>query len=255
MDLANPGCKGSRQSKELHMPEEGNESVETEVSEVPLAAETETTQDERQEPEQKAERRKRNDAEYSWAEVRRQIKDKDQQIDELRKQLSQNQPKAAPEEDEIGRLAEDDIITVAQAKKLAAKMAKQTAQEVLRQREAATIEDRLKLHYPDYAEVLSNENIELLKQNEPELAMSISHIPDPYNQAVAAYKLLKKVAPKKGDSNALEKKKAMENSQKPISVQAVTKQSAIGNAHVFENGLTKELKDQYWKEMQQAMKG
>jgi len=237
------------------MPEEEKESVEAEASAAPLATETEAVQDERPKEDQEAERRKRNDAEYNWAEARRQMRDKDQQIDELRKQLSHNQPKAAPEEDELGKLAEDDIITVSQARKLAAKMAKQTAEEVLRQREAATIEDRLKLHYPDYAEVLSNENIELLKQTEPELAMSISHIPDPYNQAVAAYKLLKKVNPKKVDSNALEKKKAMENSQKPVSVQAVTKQSAIGNAHVFENGLTKELKDQYWKEMQQAMKG
>ncbi len=237
------------------MPEEEKESVEAEASTAPLATETEGKQDERPKEDQESDRRKRNDAEYNWAEARRQMRDKDQQIEELRKQLSHNQPKASPEEDELGKLAEDDIITVSQARKLAAKMAKQTAEDVLRQRDAATIEDRLKLHYPDYADVLSNENIELLKQTEPELAMSISHIPDPYNQAVAAYKLLKKVNPKKSDSNALEKKKAMENSQKPVSVQAVTKQSAIGNAHVFENGLTKELKDQYWKEMQQAMKG
>ncbi len=52
-----------------------------------------------------------------------------------------------------------------------------------------------------------------------------------------------------------EKQKAIANSQKPVSVNAVTKSSAIGNAHMFENGLTPELKKSLWDEMERARKG
>ena len=76
--------------------------------------------------------------------------------------------------------------------------------------------------------------------------------------AAGAYKLLKNTgygAPVKSAAPTLEKKKALENSQKPLSVNTVTKQSAIGNAHAFENGLTPDLKKQLWADMQKAMKG
>ena len=97
-----------------------------------------------------------------------------------------------------------------------------------------------------------------MKQQEPELAQSLWNLrDDPYAQGVAAYKLIKKLGigkeeEEQGDS--VEKKKAIENSKKPLSVQAVSKSSAIGNAHLFENGLTKELKKQLWSEMQEAKK-
>jgi hypothetical protein len=77
---------------------------------------------------------------------------------------------------------------------------------------------------------------------------------DPYAQAVAAYKMLKKQGI--GDMARLQpqKAKALENSRKPVSVQTVTKSSAIGEVHKFDNGLTPELRKELWKEMQQAMK-
>jgi hypothetical protein len=53
----------------------------------------------------------------------------------------------------------------------------------------------------------------------------------------------------------VKKQRALANSQKPVSVNAVTKNSAIGNAHMFENGLTKELKKSLYDEMKNAMKG
>jgi hypothetical protein len=71
---------------------------------------------------------------------------------------------------------------------------------------------------------------------------------------VAAYKLLKRLNPGEDMAKSVEKKKAIENSQKPISVNAVSRNSAIGNAHIFENGLTPELKKQLWKEMEDARK-
>jgi beta-glucosidase/6-phospho-beta-glucosidase/beta-galactosidase len=133
-------------------------------------------------------------------------------------------------------------------------MARNVAEDVFRQREASTVGERISLKYPDYADIVTKENIELAEQLEPELAEAIGKMDDPYKQRVTAYKLLKRVAHKGEVGNSMEKKKAMANSQKPLSVNAVTKQSAIGNAHLFENGLTAELKKQLWKEMRDAAK-
>lgn len=241
----------------MQMSEEENTGVEGEtLSGQPQSSEAVNEHDDVSQEVSEAEQRKRNDAEYNWAEMRRQMREKDQQIDELRRDYQSIARKDPPkeEEDELAGLAKDDILTVAQAEKIAHKMAKKAAEEAIRQRDVSTVDERVQLKFADYAEIVTKENIELLKQTEPELAESLYHIPDPYKQAVAAYKLLKKVTVKKEDPMSLEKKKAMENSQKPMSVNAVTKQSAIGNAHLFENGLTKELKGQLWKEMQDSMK-
>lgn len=237
------------------MSEEENKSVEEQKPQaVAQATESESEHNERQDQAKEADSHKRNEVERNWAETRRKMQELEKQNKEMQEQISRMNPKAPAAEDELANLAEDDILTVAQAKKLATKMAKSVAEDVIKQREAATIDERMAFKYPDFAEVVSKENIELLKQTEPELAQSIYHNPDPNAQAVAAYKLLKKIGVKTNDQNAAEKKKAQENSQKPVSVQAATKQSAIGNAHLFENGLTSELKSQLWKEMQQAMK-
>lgn len=200
--------------------------------------------------EQEAEQRKRNDAEYNWAELRRQREKDREELKQLREELSQLKRPEAPTEEEDFGISDDDLLEGRHLKDLK-KEIKELKSE-LHKKELSTMEERLQLKYPDYADVVSKENIEYLKETEPELAMSISSMKDPYGQAVAAYKLLKKVH--KTPEQTLEQKKALENSQKPVSANAVTKNSAIGNAHLFENGLTPELKKQLWDEMQAAKK-
>ena len=203
---------------------------------------------------QEDQQNKRNDAEYNWAEMRRKLQEQDQKINDKDRQISEltNRP-LTEEEDELANLAKDDIVTVAQAEKLADRRARKIAKELIQQQAASTVEERVNLKYHDYSEIVSKENIKFLQQTEPELAESLYHMPDPYKQAVGVYKLLKKITTKK-EEPSLEKRKAMENSQKPLSVNAVTQQSAIGNAHLFENGLSQEKKDQFYKEMQEAIK-
>lgn len=214
---------------------------------------------ERQEEIQEVQQRKRNDAEYNWSEARRKMEQLERKSREQEEMIARLQQPKEETDDELNNLAEDDILTVSQARKLATKMAKQVANEAIRQREALTVDDRLRSKFSDYDQVVTTENIELLKQNDPELALSLQRLSDdPYAQSIAAYKLLKNTgygAPVKSAAPTLEKKKALENSQKPLSVNTVTKQSAIGNAHAFENGLTPDLKKQLWADMQKAMKG
>lgn len=233
------------------MPDDVNEVVEeTQVGATSTQSETQT-QDDRQRQTNAAEQRKRNDAEYNWAEMRRIERELKQQNEELKKQLSQVNKPLQAEDDEIG-VKDEDLVEGKHLKNLH-KEIRQLRSE-LKQRESSSVEDRLKLHYPDYAEVLANENIELLNKTDPEFAETLALQTDPYKRVVAAYKFLKKLGTQSNATESLEKKKAVENSQKPLSVQAVGKQSAVGNVGMFENNLTPEMKKQFWKDMQTAMK-
>lgn len=229
------------------MDAEETESVEAQASPADAQATEAQGQEEQIDP---AQHRKRNTQEYNWAEARRGLADRDKRIQDLETKLQQlTQPEK--QEESIG---ENDLLTAKDGRKVFRQEAAQIVRDALRQYDAETIEDRLVSKYPDFNEVVSVKNIEFLKETEPELAMSIANLKDdPKAQSIAAYKLLKKLGIG-GNQSSPEKEKALKNAQKPISVNAVTKQSAIGNAHLFENGLTPDLKSQLWKEMQDCMK-
>lgn len=235
------------------MSEEIEESVEQETAHAVAPAEESKGAEELQKAEAFA-KKIGDDQDRNWKEARRKMQElerKSKEQEELISKLS----RPLIEEDEMDRLADDDIITKSQARKLAQKMATEIAEKVIRKREADTVEERLQLKYQDFDQVVTKDSIELLKETEPELAMSLAHMPDPYAQGVAAYKLLKKMGVQTEMPKApVEKAKAIANSQKPVSVNSVTKQSAIGNAHIFENGLTSELKASLYKEMREASK-
>lgn len=239
-------------SKEV-MSDEETISVEAEASQ-DVAESTETENAQPEAVETQAERKKRNDVEYNWAEARRKMETLDKQNKEMAEQLKRLQPKEPePEVDELDKLGDDDIVTKSQVKKLAAKMAREIANEAIRSHSASTVDDRLQAKFPDFADVVTKDAIEELKQIEPELAYSLANNPDPYAQGVAAYKLLKRMG-KVDMAESQDKKKAAINSQKPVSINAAAKSSAIGNVHLFENGLTPELKKTLWKEMEEARK-
>ena len=238
------------------MSEEENTNVEAELVEEVVQPE-ESTDSQEQVQETPEQRKARNDAEYNWAEMRKQMRQKDLEIAELRDQFSSiNKKQLPPEEDEFAKLAEDDILTVAQAKKLATKLARQTAETVLKERDASMVDERMLARFPDYKSTLTAENIQILNELKPDVAESLTLLKDdPFRQAKLAYEYIKAFVPQRDVPMSKDKKKAEENSKKPLSVQSIGKQSAIGQAHQFENGLTPDLKAQLWKEMQQIKKG
>lgn len=241
------------------MSEETNENVLDQLNdqqEVVSPESSESQQAERQE--EAPQSHKRNDAEYNWAETRRVMKEQERRLMQAEEELNRIRQQAhkVPEEDSLEKLADDDLTTVAHAKKIAARVAREAAEAALRQRDYDTVDERLQAKYSDFDQIVSQENIEFLKQNEPELAYSLKALAsDPYAQGVAAYKLIKKVLPGTNKNVSVDKRKAETNLQKPISVNAAPKATTpLGNAHMFENGLTAELKAQLWKEMQEAKK-
>ncbi len=235
------------------MPEEENKSVTEVTQDAAAPAETEAQQTERQEKE--SESRKRNDLEYNWAEARRKMQELERQGQEQREELARlkQQTTPPPKEEDYG--IEDEALAEGKHIKELKRELRQL-KEYMKVKETATLDERLQMKFPDFSETVTKENVELLKQNEPELAESLRGLAhDPHAQAAAAYKMIKKFGIKVDSPNTPERKKAIENSQKPVSVQAATRGSAIGNAHMFEGGITPELKKQLWADMQQAMKG
>ena len=240
------------------MPDETTEVIEQDPEVAQVVPPTESNDD--AEEKQKAETfaKKSEDQDRNWKETRRKMQELERKAKEQEELIAQlKSPAKAIETDELDKLGDEDIVTKGQAKKLAAKMAEEIAQKVIRERENATVEDRLNSKFQDFSQVVTRENIELLKETEPELAMSLAQNTDQYSQGIAAYKLLKRlgIGEEVAKEPVKEKQKAIANSQKPLSVNAVTKSSAIGNAHMFENGLTPELKKQLWDEMERARKG
>jgi hypothetical protein len=234
------------------MSEEETMSVEQEAQEVAQSTEQDNVQ------EAPVQEERRRDAEYNWQETRRVIQEQERQIRERDDYIARIQQQYSPKQEEVDetdKLANDDLTTKAHVVKLAKKMAKEAAQEVLREREAATVGDRIKQRFPDFDDVVTDESLKQLQKSKPEKFYSFQNTPDPYAQAVAVYdEILMMGGTMAKPKPSLDKEKAIKNSQKPLSVNSVAKQSAIGNAHAFENGLTPELKASLWKEMQDSIK-
>jgi hypothetical protein len=223
------------------------EQTDQSVQATDQAAESDEQHAERQQP-QEQEASKRKDAEYNWNEARRRMAELERIARDQQQTIERLSKSQAPDDDDLSSLSGDDILTVAQARKLNDYRAKQAHFELQRQKD-----EILKLKYPDIDQVLSQENIAYFEQNEPELAESLLSLQDPIKMKQAAYKLIKKTIPPTTPPS-MEKKKAELNAKKPVSVQAVSKNSAIGNASLFENGLTPETRKQLWAEMQAAIK-
>lgn len=239
------------------MSDENEESVEQEVAQAVAPAEESKSAEELQKAEAFA--KKSDDQDRNWKEARRKMQELEKKArdqEELIQRLST--PKVEKHDDDLDKLGDEDIVTKAQARKLAAKMAEEIAQKVIKDREASTVDERLSLKYPDFAQVVTRENIELLKETEPELAESLGYNPDPYKQGVAAYKLLKKAGiGVETPPSPKEKQKAVDNLQKPRSVQAVSKTSAIADANQFaemDPKGKKEYLNNLYREMESAIK-
>jgi hypothetical protein len=196
----------------------------------------------------------RNSQEYNWAEARRKMQELERQNLEFRQRFDQFTNPSKTEVDEIDKLGSEDLVTKSHVMKMAERMARQIATQAIKERERETVDERLMIKYPDFAEVVSKDNIELLKQTEPELARSLSHNPDDYEKGIAVYKALKRLGITQGSTVNSDKERAKKNSEKPVSLSTVSKSSAIGNAQAFENGLTKEVKAALWAEMQEIRK-
>lgn len=226
---------------------EAEESVQTDQVDTEVRASTQSNQE--------------DSSSKNWRETRQALKEQQRMIRELKEQLTHRQPppEVKHEIDELSNLAKDDLLTRSQAERLAELKARQIIEETLSRREAATSEERIRLKYPDFDEILTESNIEYLRKNKPSLVRSVLSNPDPYAQAEAAYELAKVFCPENQEDRVQKEnmKKIAENQAKPVSSNAVKKSSsALDQAHAYTSDrvLSGEGRDHYYKQMLQAKK-
>lgn len=118
-------------------------------------------------------------------------------------------------------------------------------------------EIRIAKDFPDYEKVVTQENLQELRRQQPFLADAILDTKDIYKQHALAYQMCKQLGIYQEDKYVQERNKAKENHSKPRPVTSIGAQEGDGplsKANAFANGLTDELKQQLLKEMQEARK-
>lgn len=221
------------------MSEDQTQDVVEEVV-TPESKETGEKQEISQEPQ-------KGSSEYNFREMRKALEEQQRKIRELEGALSQQN--ASSHEDEDEQLSGDDFLTVKQAEKLALRK----AQELIQQREVATLEDRMRLKFKDYDEVVTEENVKQLIEDDQDLAYTLQNSPNPY---AAAYKFIKKSSFYKGaedmaQKRAKEAERITKNTQKPASANAIPSKP-FSEANKFAAFSDAEMKAVYREMMESA---
>lgn len=181
------------------------------------------------------------DQEKNWAAVRQtvqSVKDENAQLkaklDAIEQASMPKEPTIDDEIRELERLAEEDILSESQEKKLDSLRIrretraeaenlynrwKQEEEEKRKKEELAKLPDRLKAEHRDFDEVVSEKNIEYLKAHKPHLFVTLEATQDLYARARAAYDYCKAFCP----SPEIEKEKEAikQNAARPGSLDAV----------------------------------
>ena len=120
---------------------------------------------------------------------------------------------------------------------------------------------RLQVKYSDIDTIVSMQNLEKLKQVDPEAYMAVETAPTLYAKGVLAYKLIKSsdILAKPNDDYDYEQAAINRNAQKPKSISTVQPQrgtNPLTKANAFANGpeLTPELQKQLLQEMENSIK-
>lgn len=189
----------------------------------------------------------------SFRELRLKAERAERERDELKQQLQAMQQAPSEEDNDI---ADDNLVEGRHIKKYKKELSviKKKLEDQERISEQTRLESKLRQRYSDIDSVLTAENIELLKERDPEAADAISRTGDFYTKAMLAYRSIKDIMPT--DKKTIEEKVLAEkNAAKPRSLASVSPQqgdSPLSRANAFANGLTEELKEQLRKEMFEA---
>jgi len=185
---------------------------------------------------------------YNFRQMREILAQRDEELRILREH------QAAVKEEELG---EEDLVEGKHLKK-----GLQEIKEIIRQKELQTVPDRLRSKFQDFDQVVTKENLEKLKETEPEVYLHLRSgngeslsANDLFTKGVAAYKTLTTMGFSQDSHDYMKQKDHVQsNHKKPLSAQAIKGSGALHEANIFANGLTPELKKQLQKEMIEAAK-
>lgn len=237
--------------------DENNIQNEEVVHETQTNEESAQTQPQTQNSNPRAEQEARNFAALR-EKANRAERERDEALRLVREMESKRQQPL--EEDYDISLGDDEIAEGKHLSKVQKKIKAIESQLKKYQQESAmtAVESRIRSNYPDFDSVVSKDNLTSLQNSYPELAQTLLTSTDQYSQAASAYTLIKKLGIDNQGSYEMDKQRVQQNANKPkplASIASQQGQGALSQANAFANGLTKDLKDQLIKEMQESRKG
>ena len=204
----------------------------------------------------------RNDR--NWREMRRvnnelerKAKAQEELIANLLKQQMNASPPPSSPADELDSISDDDYLPKGKVKSLLKKEreelkreAREEAKRYWEEQEKANFHQRLKSKFADFDDVVTPETLELLDEQDPELAKTIAELQDPYKIGLQTYKYIRSM----GLATKAPAHKRSKEVDKKIEQNAKTVQSPLAFdkrplAQTFM--LTEQVKQDLWKEMNQ----
>jgi hypothetical protein len=201
-----------------------------------------------------------DDKTFNIRQLRQQADSDRRERDLLARELQEIRAKLQPQQTEQPEpelyVDPDDFI---EGKHLTAydKKLKRLEQEMIasrQQSEQIASEAIIRAKYPDFDSVVTAQSLQALQRDHPEIAATISANQNLQTQAGAAYKIIKQLGIKPNYDS--EQAIIDRNQAKPRPLASLSPQhadSALTHANAFANGLTQDLKDRLYKEMNDAI--
>lgn len=214
------------------MTEEEAKDVNNQESVAPEAQQTEQVPA----AQESQEATKESTKEYNFARLREKNEQLERKLMDMETAIrKQSAPQVQEEEDDIDAIADDDIVTKSQVKRMATKMAKEIVNQTLAEKERQSIPDRMRSRFNDFDQVLTEENIREFEKNEPALAAACASASNPWEASYYAIKKLILPEQKKTRASEKENERIEANMNKPLSVNTAAK-SPLASANAYANG-------------------
>ena len=208
-------------------------------------------------------------AQRSWKELRAQAEEGKktkkelaeayrllQMMQQQQQQYKQPQAPAPVEEEEFdfNSLPDEEYTDNKQLKKILKQQQKyykkleDNFQKSQKQTYLTSVESRIRSEFPDFNEVVSADNVEVLKEKRPSIFKSLSYNPDTYEQAVGAYEAIKEFGIYKPNNYQREEYQMAKNLNKPkasSSIGTQKKKSALDDISRYNNPSSDDLKTFY----------
>lgn len=242
------------QSTPVEQPEVETQVEEPQVEEI----EQEVPEEQQQQAQETSQAKNFRALRESKERIEREHQEVLRRMQSMEEQLRQKQ--APPEQDEDWGVKPDDIVEGKHLTKVSREL-KQLKSEIenYKRQSAQSLErSRLTSQFNDFDQVVTKENLDMLREVEPEVYQMLNSSQDVYATGVSAYKMIKKLGIVPEEASYMANKiAAQKNSAKPkplASVASGGSKSPLSGANMFSNGLTPELQKQLLKEMNEAIK-
>lgn len=199
---------------------------------------------------------KEDPQERNWQQTRRRMSELESTVKQQNELISRmNAPSKDPEPGSDWRnVDKTDVFDAGQTIKSTEDIVEERIAKAFKQREYEEAPNLIKSEHKDYPQVVTPENIERLKKSNPRLAASLAEVKDPYALGALTYSYIKSQGIYNENNNAQTRQRAISNSKKPLPVTAAKSSNALESANAYANGLTPDLQQQLWSEMQAAIR-